>query len=142
MSFDQLTKIWIVEALRTGEVRPLISGFLNLTSTQNSGFAFGLLQKISPSFQEVFSLGIPFFALVLIVLIFIKLQDNQMLTSTALTTILAGAIGNLVDRVRFGYVIDFLDFHLGQWHFPAMNVADLSILSGVVMMFVGTLGHD
>jgi len=140
LCLDQLTKHWVLSRFALDEPRTIIPSFLSLLHTRNNGFAFGLLQKAPPSLQDVFFIGVPVFALVLILLIFIKLQDDQILTSVALTTILAGAIGNLIDRVQYGYVVDFLDIHLGNlFHFPPFNIADCSIIIGVILMFVNTV---
>lgn len=142
LSLDQLTKYYFHTHFALGETRRLIPYVMSFVHARNNGFAFGLLQKAPPSLQEVFFIGVPVFALILIVLIFIKLQDNQMLTSVALTTILAGAIGNLVDRIQFGYVIDFLAFDFGGSTLPKFNIADISILVGVVLMFLNTLHQE
>lgn len=139
---DQLSKIWVHTTLRVGESRELVPGLLSLLYTRNTGFAFGFFKKSPNAFQDLFYIGVPIFALVLIVLIFIKLQDNQMLTSVALTTILGGAVGNLIDRAHYGYVIDFIDLHAGKFHLAPLNVADLSIVLGVTMMFIGTVLRD
>lgn len=143
LSCDQLTKHLVHARFELNQVFSLIPGLLSIVYTRNNGFAFGMLQKAPPSLQEVFFIGVPIFALILIVLIFIKLQDDQILTSVALTTILAGAIGNLIDRLQHGFVIDFLDFHLGDYfHFPPFNIADGSIIIGVTIMFLNTLMVD
>ena len=143
LCLDQLTKGFVQKWLVMGESRDLIPGFLSLTARRNNGFAFGLLQKAPPSLQEAFFIGVPVFALILIILIFIKLQDNQVPTSVALTTILAGAIGNLIDRLQYGYVVDFLLVHWGQaLRLPAFNVADISIIVGVLLMFFNTLRQE
>lgn len=138
VALDQLTKTWAVLGIGMGEEIPLLGGWLSLVRTQNSGFAFGLIQRAPDSLKDVFFIGIPVFALVLIVLIFIKLQDEQLLTSVALTSLLAGAIGNLIDRVQYGHVLDFVRLHLGGWNFPPFNVADVSIMIGVVLMVFNT----
>lgn len=138
LCLDQLTKHWVRTTLVMGERHDVIP-FITMVYTTNAGFAFGLLQKVPTPFQNVFLIGLPAFALVLIILIFIKLQDNQMLTSLALTTILGGALGNLIDRMRYGYVVDFLDFNVLGLKVPAFNVADISILIGLLMMFYSTL---
>lgn len=139
LSSDQLVKHLVHAHFALGESHPLIASLLALKYTRNNGFAFGILQKAPASLQNIFFIGVPIFALILIVMIFIKLQDNQMLTSIALTTILAGAIGNLVDRLQYGYVIDFLDFHWRDaFHLPPFNIADCSIVLGVGMMFLNT----
>ena len=138
LCLDQFTKHLVLLRLVPGEKHELINGLLTLVHSRNNGFAFGLLQKAPASVQSIFFVGVPVFALILIVLIFIKLQDNQMLSSVALTTILGGAIGNLIDRLHYGYVIDFLDIHL--FRMPPFNVADFSIVIGVILMFVSTIG--
>jgi signal peptidase II len=143
LSCDQLTKHLVHSKLAPGVRHWLIPGLMSLSHTRNAGFAFGLLEKVPQSLQEVFFIGIPVFALILIVLIFIKLQDNQMLTSLALTSILGGATGNLLDRIQYGYVIDFLDFHLGSSiKLPAFNIADFAIIAGVALMFYNTLRQE
>ncbi len=145
LSLDQLTKFFVQSRFPIGERVDLIPGLLSLCYTRNNGFAFGFLQKTPQSLQEIFfvNIGIPVFALVLIVLIFIKLQDDQVATSIALTTIFAGAIGNLVDRLQYGFVIDFIDLHFtDKLHFPAFNIGDCSIIMGVLLMFINTLKQD
>lgn len=139
LSLDQLFKQIVLSNWRGQADIMLIPGFLTGGLKQNNGFAFGLLQHAPKQLQEIFFIAIPVFALVLIILIFIKLQDGQMLTSVALTTIFSGAIGNLLDRVKHGYVIDFFQFHLGpKLISPPFNIADISILFGVFLMFVNT----
>ena len=140
LCLDQITKSIVELRLEDGVRYEIIPSLLSVYRSHNSGFAFGMWKSAPQAFQDVFFIGIPVFALVLIVLIFIKLQDNQYLTSIALTTILAGAVGNLVDRIRYGFVIDFLDIHLGGlFHFPPFNIADGSIILGVSIMFLHTL---
>lgn len=140
---DQLTKSLVFDKYPLGTRIPVLRGFFDFVHEHNNGFAFGLLQHAPDSLKEIFFIGVPVFALILIVLIFIKLRDDQMLTSVALTTILGGAVGNLVDRIQHGHVIDFLDFHVaGRFHFPAFNIADCSIIIGVILMFFNTLKQE
>lgn len=138
LSLDQLSKHWARTTLVIGERNEFLP-FATLVYSTNHGFAFGLLQKAPSSLQNLLIIGLPAFALILIILIFIKLQDNQMMTSVALTTILGGAVGNLLDRLRYGYVVDLLDFHVGGFRIPAFNIADISILIGLILMFYSTL---
>ena len=148
LSVDQLFKHAVQMAWQTPQglgtvVHPLIPGFLSGVLKQNNGFAFGLLQHLPLPFQELFFIAVPIFALVLIILIFIKLQDNQMLTSVALTTLFSGAVGNLMDRLKYGYVVDFLQFQFGSKNIlPVFNLADISILVGVILMFINALKHN
>lgn len=139
LCLDQLTKHLVQDRLVEAVKHPVIPSVMNLVYSKNNGFAFGLLQKAPPSLQNIFFVGVPVFALILIILIFIKLQDNQMLSSIALTTILGGAIGNLIDRLHYGFVVDFVEFTPFGLSLPPFNVADASIVVGVVMMFVSTL---
>jgi signal peptidase II len=138
IALDQLSKTWAVLFVSPGEEVPLFSNWLSLVRAQNSGFAFGLIQRAPDSLKDVFFIGVPVFALVLIVLIFIKLQDEQLFTSFALTTLLAGAIGNLIDRVQYGHVLDFLQVRFLGMSLPPFNLADCSIMVGVVLMILST----
>jgi signal peptidase II len=138
LSCDQLAKHWVHALYSLGDSKVLAS-FLSLTYSRNNGFAFGMLQRAPAAMQSIFFVGVPVFALILIVMIFIKLRDDQVLTSVALTVILAGAVGNLVDRLQYGYVIDFLDLHWGAHHFAPSNLADASIIVGVILMFINTV---
>lgn len=143
LALDQLLKHIVQTRWQLEGEHALIPGILSGILRHNNGFAFGLLQRAPREFQEVFFIAVPAFALVLIVLIFIKLQDNQMLTSIALTTIFSGAIGNLLDRIKYGYVVDFLQL---QWQkrqlFPPFNLADISIVVGVALMFINTFRQN
>ena len=135
---DQLTKHLVHRILELNAKLPLVADCFDLTYLRNTGFGFGLLARAPDSLKEIFFIGVPVFSLILIVLIFIKLQDDQLETSIALTTILGGAIGNLIDRIEHGYVIDFLSFHWHGHYLPAFNFADCSILFGVALMFLNT----
>jgi signal peptidase II len=138
VALDQFTKNLAYLNLAPGDEIPLLGSWFKLVRSHNSGFAFGLIHRAPDSLKDVFFVGIPVFALVLIVLIFIKLQDEENLTSLALTTLLAGAIGNLIDRVQYGHVIDFLKVVLPGVPLPPFNVADCSIVFGVMLMFINT----
>ncbi|MBI1862373.1 MAG: signal peptidase II [Deltaproteobacteria bacterium] len=143
ITLDQLTKQWFENRLTENAGHDLIPGLLTLTHRHSVGFAFGLLQTTPERFHTLFLLGIPAFALVLIVLIFIKLRDNQMVTSVALTAILSGAVGNLIDRIQLGYVVDFLVVRLGSKELlPALNVADSAIICGVLLMLINTVRQE
>ena len=140
LTCDQLTKHLVHTMLMPGQFVEVIPSVFSIVHLRNTGFIFGNVQQVPQSLQHIFFIGIPVFALILIVLIFIKLQDNQMITSVALTTILAGAVGNLIDRSQFGYVIDFIELHAGEFFYlPPFNVADCSIIVGVSIMFFNTL---
>ncbi|MCC7442871.1 MAG: signal peptidase II [Bdellovibrionales bacterium] len=134
---DQWTKLETVARFRLGESLPVINGFFNLTYVRNTGAAFGILAEAHPSLRIPFFLLVPAIALVVIGYIFRRLPDTSIKVSTALALVISGAIGNLIDRARLGYVIDFLDFHWRyRWHFPAFNVADIVICVGVGLLML------
>ncbi|MBU6374725.1 MAG: signal peptidase II [Bdellovibrionales bacterium] len=134
---DQWTKIIILNKFMLGESIPVISSFFNITYVRNTGAAFGFLATAHPSFRVPFFLVIPVIALVVIGYLFRKLPERDVKTALALSLVMGGAIGNLIDRVRLGYVVDFLDFHWKlQAHFPAFNVADSAICVGVALMML------
>ena len=143
ISLDQLLKHWFYVTLPEGVEHRLIPNLVSLTHRHSVGFAFGLLRSPPERFRELFLLGVPAFALILVVLIFIKLRDNQTTTSLALTSIFSGAIGNLIDRVQHGFVIDFLDIKLGdRLLLPALNIADFAIIMGVAILLLSTVRHE
>lgn len=143
LSMDQLLKQWFHANYPEGAHEQLVPGFIALTHRRSIGFAFGLLESPPERFRQLFLIGVPAFALILIVLIFIKLHDNQIGTSIALTTIFSGAIGNLIDRIQFGYVVDFLEIRLGSLLvLPTLNIADAAIVSGVAILLANTLRQE
>lgn len=132
IGLDQLTKWWITQEFTLGMTIPVIHDFFNLTYVQNKGAAFGLLAQAHPSFRVPFFIIVPFAALGSIAYVFRRLPDHDYRMATAFSLVISGAIGNLIDRLFLGYVVDFLDFHW-KWtyHFPAFNVADSAICVGV-----------
>jgi signal peptidase II len=136
---DQITKAAIVKNLFIHESRPVIDGFLNLVYVMNPGAAFGFLAGASETFRHLFFIGITVLVIVLIIYYIIKSKSQNMLYLISLTLVFAGAVGNLIDRVRYGAVVDFLDFYIHTWHWPAFNVADSSITVGAVLMIIGMI---
>jgi signal peptidase II len=129
---DQITKLAVIDRLDAyNDVIPL-TGFFNLVHVHNSGAAFSLFAD-QPGWQRWFFLTIALIATVVIVFL-LKKTAGRPLFSAALALILGGAVGNVIDRVLYGYVIDFLDFYLGAWHFPAFNVADSAITVGAALL--------
>lgn len=143
IGLDQLTKYWVVEKFRLGETQSVIFDFFNLTYVQNKGAAFGILAQANPAFRVPFFIIVPLIALSSIAYVFRKIADNDFKLSTALSLVISGAIGNLIDRLSLGYVVDFLDFHW-RWgyHFPAFNVADSAICTGVGLLMLDLLTQD
>jgi len=137
---DQVTKQIVIARFRLGESIPVIDGLFNLTYVRNTGAAFGILADSHPEFRIPFFMAVPFLALGVIFYIFRKLPEHDFKLPTALALVTGGAIGNLIDRLIYGYVIDFLDFHWKlQAHFPAFNVADSAICVGVGVMMLDLL---
>lgn len=137
VALDQLTKIYIHTRFQLGESITVIENFFNITYVRNPGAAFGFLAESHPDFREAFFLTIPPVAMVIILMILRGVSDKDRWQIFALSSIFGGAIGNYIDRLRFRYVIDFLDFHLYQkYSWPAFNVADSAIVVGVIILMV------
>ncbi len=133
IAIDQLTKLAIQRAFEYGEVKP-ITGFFNLLLTYNKGAAFSFLANAS-GWQAHFLTIVAIAASGFIVYLLGR-HGNQRLFSLALAMILGGAVGNLIDRLVHGHVVDFLDFHLRDWHFAAFNAADSAIVGGAMLLIV------
>jgi signal peptidase II len=134
--FDQITKITISQMLSYGQSKPITS-FFNLVLAYNKGAAFSFLSN-QGGWQRYFFTGIAIAAALLIVYL-LKRHAGQRLFCWALALILGGAVGNLIDRVMYGHVVDFLDFYIRNWHWPAFNVADSAICIGAVLFVVDEL---
>jgi signal peptidase II len=137
IAIDQLTKLYIHTHFQLGDSVPVIAGYFNITYVRNFGAAFGFLAESHPGFREMFFLAMPPFALLIILLILRGVRDSDFPQILALSAVFGGAIGNYIDRLRFRYVIDFLDFHLqSTYSWPAFNVADSAIVGGVGLLLV------
>lgn len=123
------------------EAYPVIPGLFNLVYVLNPGAAFGFLADASAAFRYVFFTGITVVAAGLIVYYLVKTNPRNLILASSLTLIFGGAIGNLIDRIRFGSVVDFLDFYLGSAHWPAFNVADSAITVGAALMIWEMILH-
>ncbi len=133
---DQITKVTITKLFTYGESLPVTS-FFNLVLAYNKGAAFSFLASQS-GWQRYFFTGIAIAAVIFIIYL-LKRHAGQRLFCWALALILGGAIGNLIDRVLYGHVIDFLDFYVGKWHWPAFNVADMAIVGGAGLFIIDEL---
>ena len=136
---DQLTKLWIMTNFGLHEQQNVISGFFNLVYVTNTGAAFGFLAGSKSWLRQVFFVGVAVVALGVIVYAYGHLKRQGRIFVYALGLIGGGAIGNLIDRLRFGSVVDFLDFYFGSYHWPAFNAADSAITVGVGLFMLGTL---
>ncbi|TCS73996.1 signal peptidase II [Sulfuritortus calidifontis] len=128
---DQMTKLAVIQTMALHDAIP-VTDFFNLVRAHNTGAAFSLLAD-QPGWQRIFFLAIGLVASGVILHLLRKTRGRP-LFCLALALILGGAVGNVIDRLAYGHVVDFLDFHLGDWHWPAFNVADSGITVGAVLL--------
>lgn len=132
--FDQLTKILVIKNFQLYESLSILP-FFNLTFIVNYGFAFGFLNN--PSLNQIFVILVIFSIIAYFLYLLIKTQDQFFRFSLIL--VLSGAVGNFIDRVLHGFVIDFIDIYLGSYHWPAFNLADSSITLGFILIMFNIL---
>lgn len=130
---DRVTKILVLESFAPGETLA-VTGFLNLVLVFNKGAAFSFLAGAS-GWQSSFFALIATIASIVIAVLLVRHPGNRLL-ALGLALILGGALGNLWDRLQWGHVVDFVDFHVSGWHWPAFNVADSGITVGAVLLIV------
>ena len=130
---DQSSKAWAIRALRFTGDRTIVRGFLDFVYTENPGIAFGQLQE-GGSFGRWFFVVLAVLAAVAVFYYFLRTPRNDDRVLGACALLLAGIAGNLTDRIRLGYVIDFIVVHAGAWHWPTFNVADASISIGALLL--------
>lgn len=141
---DQISKAYIQTQFGLHDTKALIDGFLNMTYARNFGAAFGFMEQSHPEFRDWFMLGVPpIVCLIVLTLIYqIKSESitefkNNMLQLVSLSLIFGGAVGNYIDRLHYGYVVDFIDFHWNlKYSFPTFNIADSAIVIGVLFLVV------
>jgi signal peptidase II len=138
---DVVTKAYIVSTMFLHESFAVIEGFLNITYVRNPGAAFGILSSASPGFRITFFLSITIAVIGMILYYIWKSHDKEIFETFTLSLILSGALGNMIDRVRFGEVIDFIDVYVGPHHWPAFNVADSAISVGAAFLIFSLLRH-
>jgi signal peptidase II len=134
--FDQVSKVAITQNFAYGESRAITS-FFNLVLVYNKGAAFSFLAT-GTGWQRYLFTGLGIVAALFIVYL-LKRHAGQRLFSCALSLVLGGAIGNVIDRVLYGHVIDFLDVHVHHWHWPAFNIADSAICIGAILFILDEL---
>ncbi len=134
--FDIWTKALVLARIELHEAIPVIPGFFQLVHVRNTGAAFGIganaSSKLVPLLLNVGAIAV--FCVVVVYALRTAVTDR--LLQTGLHLILGGAVGNLLDRFRFGYVVDFLDVYIGNHHWPAFNVADSAIVGGAAMLVI------
>jgi signal peptidase II len=134
LGLDQASKLIIDNVMQLYESRAVFA-FFNLTYVHNTGAAFSFLSDAG-GWQRWLFAGLAVGMSIVISVWLTRLKPNETFIAIALSLILGGAIGNLVDRLAYGYVIDFLDIYYGNWHWPAFNIADSAITVGVVLMLI------
>ncbi|MEQ1762593.1 MAG: signal peptidase II [Pyrinomonadaceae bacterium] len=132
---DQSSKAWAVQRLRFGDPISLIPGFLNFAYAENTGVAFSMLDDNGSSGRWGLSI-IAMIAATLVMYFFWRTPRADDRIMGALALLLAGIIGNVTDRIRLGFVIDFIDVQFGSWHYPTFNVADMSIVIGAGLLII------
>lgn len=131
---DQVTKLYVVNTIPLyGHIR--ILSFLNISHIENAGIAFGLLSEFKNLPLQKLLIIIYIVIIALLIYFFIK-DYHRKIAKYGYTLIIAGAIGNLIDRIRIGRVIDFIDFHIKDWHYPSFNIADSSITIGIIVILL------
>ena len=139
VSVDQLTKLWMVRELFSPPRMIEVTGFFNLVPVWNRGISFGLFATQ----PEIVRLGTIALAIIVVIWLVRHFHQYPSLVRFAASGIIAGAIGNMIDRIAYGMVVDFLDFHLAGFHWPAFNVADMAISVGVFLWVCAILtGRD
>lgn len=133
IGLDQWTKAIAVARLAYGEPVPFIEGFWNWTLVHNYGAAFSFLSSAG-GWQRWFFTVLAFGITALLVFWLARTPRSDWRTALPFALVVAGAIGNVIDRLRFGYVVDFVDWYVGTWHWPAFNLADSAIVVGAVLL--------
>ena len=142
VALDQLTKIIVDRSMPLHQSIAIIDGLFNLTYVRNAGAAFGLFAGSAEIFRRPFLILVSILASVFIIVMMKRLAEKETGLVTGLSFILGGAMGNLIDRVIYGDVIDFLDVYWRNYHWPAFNIADSFITIGVGIMLYRLYKHE
>lgn len=131
---DQLTKLWVVDLLMGRPPVDVVDGFIRLVYVRNYGAAFGFLNDASTQWQTWFFVGTAVITACILLWMLRTLPPAARAGRLGIGLVLGGALGNVIDRIRIGYVIDFLDVYVGRYHWPAFNVADAGITVGACLL--------
>jgi signal peptidase II len=134
---DQLTKHIVQTHVRRFDVIAVIPGFFNITNVRNRGAAFGIMSGVPGVWRSVFFITVTLAAVAALAVLIKKTHELLLLVSFSL--IAGGALGNVIDRIRYGEVVDFIDWHLGAHHWPSFNIADSAITIGVALLAIDML---
>jgi len=132
---DQATKAWALRRLRFRSEIPVLDGLLNFSYAQNTGVAFSMFDSHGDNGRWALS-GLAFVAAALVIYFFWRTSRSDDRILGALALLLAGIIGNVSDRIRLGFVVDFIDVQFGSWHYPTFNVADIAICTGAGLLIL------
>jgi len=135
---DQVSKSLALSRLEPHQIISVIPGFFNIVFVENRGMAFGIFNQTKPGFAFIFLLATTISAIGVIMFFFWKKRSHLWLT-IGLSLILGGALGNLIDRIQLGYVIDFLDFYIADYHWPAFNMADSAVTGGTFWLLFNVI---
>ncbi len=138
-ALDQISKAVVMAKIPINQGFPVIDGFFNLVHVRNRGAAFGFLNRSDIEWQFWVFAAFTVVALCMVLFMLRGVRSGQWFCISAFGCILGGAMGNFIDRLRFRQVVDFLDFHIGNLHWPAFNVADIAICYGVIAFALITI---
>jgi len=136
---DQITKLWVIAEFALYEIKTVIPGFFNLVHIRNKGMAFGLFSKYESDIPLYIITGISIVFIIILTCWFLSEKSESPVMDIGGGFILGGAAGNVIDRIRLGEVIDFLDFYINTWHWPAFNVADTAINTGAAIIILSMI---
>jgi signal peptidase II len=137
---DRLTKVWVADHIPLGGAIPVIPRILRITHWTNDGAAFSLFaESASPHLIRWILVGFSLVAAVAVLIALVRLGDRFTLTTVSLALILAGALGNVHDRILYGSVVDFIEVHIFSYHWPDFNVADSSIVTGACLLLLDSV---
>lgn len=135
---DQISKWWILANLRIGDMIVMLPGYFEILHVRNTGAAFGILRNLPVTYRTIFFVSITVIACAAIIVIFKQMQDESAWLKAFLCLILAGALGNLTDRIIHREVVDFINVHAGSFYWPTFNIADTFITGGMIGLIIYT----
>ena len=133
---DQIIKLYVQASFSALSKQVVVPGFFNLVYVLNKGAAFGILNRESIDWQAYFFIAVSLVAILIILYLVYSINDRDWFFLIGMGAILGGALGNLVDRIRLGMVIDYLDFYFKSLHWPAFNIADTAITLGAISLLI------
>lgn len=135
LTLDQMSKWVLLHTLQPLEAVPVVEGFFNIVHVRNRGMAFGLFNRGEHlQWRTLLLVGASLAAIVVVTWWLTRLKSSEKAMTVGLSLVLGGALGNLIDRLAYGEVIDFLDFYIGTYHWPAFNLADAAITVGTAVI--------